>query len=56
MDMIVQLKQMNAYLMAQQAHLLTKVATASQLVTTSTVLGAPSGLGFTPSLDCRQNL
>ena len=33
MDMIVQLKQMNVHLMAQQAHLLTQLAAANQLVT-----------------------
>ena len=36
--MIIQLKHINALLMAQQAHLLTQLAAANQLVTS--VLGA----------------
>ena len=32
-DIIVQLKQMNAHLMAQQAILLTQLATANKLIT-----------------------
>ena len=49
-DILVQLTQMNAHLMAQQAHLSTQLATANQL--NISVLGASRR--STPSLDCRQ--
>ena len=46
MEMIVQLKQIYAHLMTQQAHLLTQLATANQLVTS--LLGAVDGTRLHP--------